>query len=99
MATYKYPPTNFFFSFFLFFSYSMLTRFIHVPVFIASLAIGILFVYLRRDEKRIIMIYPNPDNYNEVQYKDHGGTWFEFTQTPVSCPANLTDIIASVAQQ
>jgi hypothetical protein len=77
----------------------MLTRYIDVPTFTASLAIGILFVYLRRDEKRIIMIYPNPDNYHDVQYKDQSGTWFEFTQTPVACPANLSDIIASVAQQ
>ena len=45
-------------------------KYIRIPVFIVSLAIGILFVYLTNPDKRKIFVYPSPDNVNNIQYKD-----------------------------
>jgi hypothetical protein len=73
-------------------------KYIRIPVFIVSLAIGILFVYLSNPDKRKIFVYPSPDNVNNVQYKDSTGTCFEFKQTKIKCPENEKDISKVPAQ-
>jgi hypothetical protein len=73
-------------------------KYIRIPVFIVSLAIGILFVYLSNPDKRKIFVYPSPDNVNNVQYKDSTGTCFEFKQTKTKCPENEKDISKVPAQ-
>ena len=39
----------------------MLGKYINFPVFLVSLAIGILFVYLFQPELNVIYVYPTPD--------------------------------------
>ena len=65
-------------------------KFINVPVFIISLALGLLMVYLSTPGPDIIYVYPTPENINKIQYKDETGTCFGFTQQEVSCPTNET---------
>ena len=43
----------------------MIKNFIDFPVFLVSLAIGLLFVYLNESPKRVIYIYPTPNNVNK----------------------------------
>ena len=69
-----------------------LFKYLNIPVFIISLAVGLFFVYVYSDEKRKIMVYPTPDNVNTLQYRDETGTCFEFKEKPVKCPANESDI-------
>ncbi len=69
-----------------------LLKYINIPVFIISLALGLFFVYVFSDEKRKIMVYPTPDNVNTVQYRDESGTCYEFKEKEVKCPANEADI-------
>ena len=52
----------------------MFIKFIHVPIFLISLAIGALFVYLTHEEPTVIYVYPTPDNINKIQYKDKAVT-------------------------
>ena len=66
----------------------MFIKFIHVPLFLISLAVGVLFVYLTHDEPTIIYVYPTPDNINKIQYKDMADTCFQFTSTQVNCPSD-----------
>ena len=73
-------------------------KYIRIPIFIVSLAIGILFVYLTNPDKRKIFVYPSPDNVNNVQYKDSTGACFEFKQTNIKCPENEKDISKVPAQ-
>ena len=73
-------------------------KYIRIPIFIVSLAIGILFVYLTNPDKRKIFVYPSPDNVNNVQYKDSTGACFEFKQTKIKCPENEKDISKVPAQ-
>ena len=63
-------------------------KFINIPAFIISLAIGIFLVYIGNPRPSIIYVYPTPDNVNEIQYKDRSGTCFGFEANQVSCPAN-----------
>uniref|UniRef100_A0A6C0C476 Uncharacterized protein n=1 Tax=viral metagenome TaxID=1070528 RepID=A0A6C0C476_9ZZZZ len=61
-------------------------KFINIPVFIVSLAIGIFLVYIGAPRPDIIYVYPNPDNLQKLQYKDKGGNCFGFDSKQVTCP-------------
>jgi hypothetical protein len=67
-------------------------KFINVPVFIVSLAIGLFLVYLYVPDKRHIYVYPTPETVDLLQYRDQAGNCFHFTQSEVECPDNPKDI-------
>jgi hypothetical protein len=67
-------------------------KFINIPVFIISLAIGFFFVYVFNPSKRKIYVYPTPDNVDTIQYKDETGTCFEFKDEKTGCPSKESDI-------
>jgi hypothetical protein len=60
-------------------------KFINVRVFIASLLIGLIAVYIYVPEMRRIYVYPTPENIELLQYKDKTDTCFEYKQTEVGC--------------
>jgi len=68
-----------------------LLKFINVPVFLISLAIGLFVVYIFVPNTRKIYVYPTPENIDSIQYKDATGACFTPVQTKTSCPkdANL----------
>mgnify|MGYP001209676692 CR=1 FL=1 len=61
---------------------------INMPVFIASLCIGLLFVYLSNPPPTVIYVYPTPENVNKIEYKDKADTCFSFDALEVSCSNN-----------
>ena len=61
-------------------------KFINVPVFIISLAIGLFITYAIAPKPDIIYVYPTPDNIDRIQYRDKGGTCFGFNYKEVKCP-------------
>lgn len=63
-----------------------LLKYINIPVFIFSLAMGIFFVYIYQADKRVIYVYPKPDNFDYIQYKDPAGTCFNVKQDTIKCP-------------
>ena len=65
-----------------------LLKYINVPIFIISLALGLFFVYVYQGEKRKIYVYPKPDNVDYIQYKDATGTCFNVNQSKIKCPAD-----------
>jgi hypothetical protein len=73
-------------------------KYIKIPVFIVSLAIGLLFVYIFNPDKRKIFVYPSPENVNNIQYKDSTGACFEFKQTKLKCPEKESEISKVPAQ-
>jgi hypothetical protein len=73
-------------------------KYIRIPVFIVSLAIGLLFVYIFNPDKRKIFVYPSPENVNNIQYKDSTGACFEFKQTKLTCPEKESEISKVPAQ-
>jgi hypothetical protein len=64
-----------------------LLKYINIPLFIISLAIGLFFVYIYQADKRTIYVYPKPDNVDLIQYKDKAGTCFNVKQESVKCTA------------
>jgi len=69
-----------------------LTKYISIPIFIMSLAIGIFIVYMTTDETRTIYIYPTPENVELMLYRDKADQCFAFEQKEVSCPRNPMNI-------
>ncbi len=70
----------------------MLGKYINFSVFLVSLAIGILFVYLFQPELNVIYVYPTPDNQNKILYKDKTENCFKFNAEKVECPDDTTKI-------
>ena len=71
-------------------------KYINLPAFFISLAIGMFCVFMTDPFKRKVYIYPSPDNVDVLQYKDKTGACFVYEQTSVDCPAKTTKIKAQV---
>lgn len=69
-----------------------LLKYINVPIFIISLAIGLFIVYITMPDMRKIYVYPTPENVDVLQYKDKTDNCFQFKQNEVSCPKNEANI-------
>ena len=67
-------------------------RFINIPVFLISLAIGLLFVYLSSAGQTSIYVYPTPDNVKEIEYIDKAGHCFQYNAHQISCPTDVNQI-------
>jgi hypothetical protein len=67
-------------------------KYINVPVFLVTLAIGLFFVYLGTSDMRKIYVYPTPENVEILQYKDKANSCFRFDQTEVDCPTDASKI-------
>lgn len=63
-------------------------KYINIPVFLVSFAIGVFAVYVTVPDKKEITVYPTPDNVNYLQYKDKAGNCFQYTQTKTKCTAD-----------
>ena len=69
-----------------------ISKYINFPVFIISLAVGFFFVYYYDNQKKVIYVYPKPDNVDAIQYKDATGTCFHMKQQKAKCGANVSTI-------
>jgi len=68
------------------------TNYINIPVFLISLAFGLIFVAVFNPSRRTIFVYPTPENVDTVQYKDAANKCFEFEQTKQECPKEVGKI-------
>lgn len=67
-------------------------QYISLPVFLVSFAIGLFFIYVLGPEERTVFIYPTPDNYASVQYKDNADQCFQYKAYETRCPLNPLSI-------
>ena len=66
----------------------MLTKFIHFPTFLISLALGLFFIYISDIHSRKIFVYPTPENTNDIQYVDYTNNCFQFKHEEIDCNDN-----------
>ena len=76
----------------------MLSKYINIPVFIVSFAIGVLFVYIFTNNNRTIIVYPTHENYNLLQYRDKIGNCYSIEETEVECPSDAKQVSTIPAQ-
>ena len=60
---------------------------INIKVFLVSLFIGLVFIYLNDDKKKI-NIFPTPSNINEIEYRDKADNCFEYVMENIKCPSD-----------
>ncbi len=77
----------------------MYMKFINVPLFLTSLAIGLFVVYITLPATQVIYVYPNPDNEHKITYKDKADNCFHFTSREVECPTDVSKIRSYNIQQ
>lgn len=70
----------------------MLLNYISIPVFLASFAIGLFFVYVLGPEMQKIYIFPSPETVNKVLFKDKANNCFHFQEEVVDCPTDISKI-------
>lgn len=70
----------------------MLTKYISLPVFFVSLAIGLFFVYIMGDDMKTIYIYPTPENVDKILFMDKADNCFTFNPVTVDCPSDVSKI-------
>ena len=60
-------------------------KYINIKVIIISFIIGLIYIYISDDYKKIIYMYPTPDNVDTLQYKDKTDHCFQFSAKLVNC--------------
>tara|TARA_B100000242_G_C42837980_1_gene389199 strand:+ start:450 stop:686 length:237 start_codon:yes stop_codon:yes gene_type:complete len=66
-------------------------KIINLRVFLLSLFLGLIFIYLNDDRKKI-NVYPTPSNINKVEYKDRAQNCYEYSMEEVKCPSKSSQI-------
>jgi hypothetical protein len=75
-----------------------ISKYINIPVFFISLAVGILVMYVFMPDNRKIYVYPSPENVAILQYRDKSGKCFQYEEKQVACPTNKT-LIRNIPMQ
>lgn len=70
----------------------MIAKYINLPVFLISFAIGIFFVYIRGVDMKTVYVYPTPENINTYLYKDAADNCFKYKPVEVKCTRNAKNI-------
>ena len=77
----------------------MISRYISIPVFLISFAIGLFFIYILGPEMKDIFIYPSPETVNKVLFKDKADNCFYFEEEEVKCPNDKSQILSLPIQE
>jgi len=67
-------------------------KFVSIPVFLISLSFGLFLTYITNPPVRTILVFPTPDNVDELVFRDNSQNCFSFTAKEVKCPANSDEI-------
>jgi hypothetical protein len=66
----------------------MISKYISIPVFLSSFIVGLFFIYMMGEDKKIIYKYPSPQNYKNILFKDKSDQCFQFNPVRTTCPIN-----------
>ena len=67
-------------------------KYINLKLFLFGLIIGFMFIYLSPTKTKTVLVYPTPQNYKLIQYKDRAENCFQFNPIEVTCPDDKTKL-------
>tara|TARA_A100001035_G_C27610610_1_gene420696 strand:- start:529 stop:765 length:237 start_codon:yes stop_codon:yes gene_type:complete len=67
-------------------------KYFNLKFLILGILFGVLAVHFSENEKKIINVYPTPENVDIVQYKDSAENCFNFENIVVNCPSDVSKI-------
>lgn len=70
-----------------------LTKYINFKAFLVSFSIGLLYIYLTDDYKKVIIVYPTPMNKDKKLYIDKANNCFKYNLKEASCSSNKEDYV------
>ena len=70
----------------------MYMKFLNVPLFLISLAVGLFVAYITMPPTQVIYVYPNPDNEHKLTFKDKADNCFAYNVKKVTCPKKKNNI-------
>jgi len=76
----------------------MMQKYISIPIFLISFAVGIFFVYILGPEMKTIYVYPTPENVDRILFKDKADNCFKFVEEVIQCPKDK-NLISSIPIQ
>lgn len=65
---------------------------INIPVFLASLLLGLLYIFISSPTPKQIIVYPTHDNEELFQFKDKISNCFQLKQNIVKCSNDAEEI-------
>ena len=71
----------------------MIFQFIDFKVFLISLSIGLLYIYISEEYKKVVIMYPTPDNVDKYIYKDNANNCFSYKLDETTCPNSSDKMI------
>ena len=70
----------------------MFLKYISIPVFLISFALGLFFVYIYGSDLTPVYIYPSPQSVENVIFQDKSENCFAYKGTEVPCPKDESKI-------
>ena len=61
-------------------------KYFNFKYFLISFAVGILYIYLTNDYKKVVVLYPNPTNIDKYTYVDKTNNCFNYELNKRDCP-------------
>lgn len=65
-----------------------ITELIDIKIVLASMALGILYICLVEDQKKVVVLHPSPYNVKEYIFQDFLKNCYELDMKEVSCYEN-----------
>jgi hypothetical protein len=73
-------------------------KYISLPAFIISLAIGIFFVYIWGADRKTIYVYPSQETIDKILFQDNANKCYAIESSEVKCPSNKEGIFTPAVQ-
>ena len=64
----------------------------YIGLFLVSLIVGLVFVYISPMEYKTVVVYPTPSNVDKIQYKDKADHCYKFKAKLVNCTKDARKI-------
>lgn len=72
----------------------MLFKYLDFKLFLISLSVGLLYIYLTNEHKKVIVLYPNPYNVKKYTYVDKANNCFNYDLTKEECPSDSNKYVS-----
>lgn len=76
-----------------------LFRFLDLPVFLVSLAIGFFIIYIYGSDMKVVYVYPTPENMQDILFQDDANNCFIYKAREERCPTDKSKIKEVPIQQ
>lgn len=71
----------------------MISKYLNFTAFLISFAIGVLYIYLTDDYKKVIVVYPTPMNKDNQVFIDKSNNCFKYNLEETACSSNNDDYV------